>query len=117
MAMIGAKPILHFKANDLLSFTWKKIELKDSLQFMKSSLDKLPAMLGLAGVEKGFYPYRLADREPDLNYNGKIPPPHDFAVERMVEEKAAEFWAWYTPLDNDPTFVFDMKDEALKYCR
>ena len=83
---------------------------------MKSSLDKLPSMLGLKRVAKGFYAWRLANRESDLDYVGKIPPAYDFGIDRMSEEKLVDFWAWYDPLEADPNFIYDMRAEAIKYC-
>lgn len=84
---------------------------------MKSSLEKLPSILGLDDVEKGFYAWRLADREPELNYHGKIPPTLDFGIDRMMKDKQEKFMQWYTPRERDPHFVYDMKAEALKYCQ
>ena len=110
----------------------EKIQLKDSLQvrtrtthvctttallqFMKCALDKLPSILGLANVEKGFFAWRLANGEPALDYRGKIPPAHMFGIEKMMADKQKLFWEWYTPLEGDPNFVYDLKMEAIKYC-
>ena len=83
---------------------------------MKCSLDKLPSILGLEGVEKGFFAWRLADNERSLEYRGKIPSPHEFGIEKMSDEKEEEFRKWYSPLERDPNFVYDLKAEAEKYC-
>lgn len=132
-AATGSKPKLNFRANDLLSFTWKKIQLKDSLQvsvisiiravhitlqFMKCSLDKLPTIMGLGSrVEKGFFAWRLVNDYPGLNYIGKIPVPYYFGIDRMTDDKKKLFWLWYTPLESDPYHIYDLKLEAIKYCR
>ncbi len=83
---------------------------------MKSSLAKLPSMLGLNNVQKGFFAWRLADRERDLDYRGKIPPLHDFGFDKKTTEEQAEFLRWHTPRESDPNFVYNMKAEAIKYC-
>ena len=85
---------------------------------MKCPLSKLPTILGLGGgIEKGFFAWRLANRHPTLNYRGKLPPPYDFGVDRMNDDMQALFWEWYTPLQMDPNFIYDLKLEAIKYCR
>lgn len=84
---------------------------------MKCSLDKLPSILGLPGVQKGFYAWRLADHDRALNYRGKLPAEHYFGVEKLCNEKQEEFWTWYRALEADPNFIYDMKAEALKYCK
>ena len=84
-------------------------------QFLKCTLDKLPTILGFEGA-KGFFAWRLANRCPTLKYRGKIPPPEDFGFDRMVDEKRVQFWRWYTPLEADPEFVYDLEKEAVDYC-
>lgn len=116
-ALTGRRPKLQFKANDLLSFKWNKVQLKDSFQFMKSSLAKLPSILGLNNVQKGFYAWRLADHERNLDYMGKMPSKYDFGFDRMLKEQQAEFLQWYTPRELDTNFVYNMKAEAIKYCK
>ncbi len=83
---------------------------------MKCSLEKLPSILGLSGVQKGFFAWRLADHEHNLDYRGAIPHENNFGIDRMSDEKLEEFWKWYLPLKNDPNFIYDMKAEAIKYC-
>ncbi len=84
---------------------------------MKCSLDKLPSIMGLDYVEKGFFAWRLANRIPTLDYRGELPSPYEFGIDQMSDEKRKLFWEYYTPLTNDPNFVYDLKEEALKYCR
>ncbi len=85
---------------------------------MKCSLDKLPTILGLGrNVEKGFFAWKLANKCPGLDYRGKIPPAYYFGIESMIDEKKEAFWEWYMPLENDHRFIYDLKLEAIKYCR
>ena len=85
---------------------------------MKCSLEKLPSILGLGrNVEKGFFAWKLVNDYPGLNYRGKIPAAYYFGIDQMTDDKKELFWVWYTPLENDPNFIYDLKMEAIKYCR
>ena len=84
---------------------------------MKSSLAKLPSLLGLNDVQKGFFAWRLADQEKNLDYQGKIPSKYAFGFDKMLKEQQAEFLQWYTPRESDPNYIYNMKAEAIKYCK
>ena len=84
-------------------------------QFLKCALEKFPAMLGFdGGAEKGFFAWRLADRCRTLDYIGPLPEAYLFGVDKMDSKKLARFWAWY--LSWPPGKLYNMREEAIKYC-
>ena len=100
------------------------IRFIDSIKILLSRLSKLPEMFGMnneseidANIRKGFFPHLFNTTDKiDNNYIGKIPDRKYYAPEHMNPESRSEFNTWYEQMQNKPNYVFNLKQELIKYC-
>ena len=91
-----------------------KIRMLDSLNFMPTSLSKLPKMFGIQELKKGYFPHLFnskANRNAKLD---KLPDVIFYSPDEMKETERDEFMAWYAENQHKP---FDLQFELEQYCR
>ena len=101
----------------ILSMTIPMFNIKfiDSLNFIPMSLAKFPKTFGMTELCKGYFPH-LFNKEENQNYVGPIPDQTHYAPLTMKPEAREAFLAWHEEqVEND--YVFDFREEIVKYCR
>ncbi len=93
-----------------------RIRFIDSMNFLSTSLAKLPAMFGLdtSGVRKGFFPHSF-NRPKNVHYRGPMPAVEHYEPEMMNESRRDEFFAWHKERV-DSNYEFNFRAELLAYC-
>ena len=101
----------------ILSMTVPMFNMKfiDSLNFIPMSLAKFPKTFGMTELCKGYFPH-LFNKEENQNYVGPIPPAPYYSPNTMKPETRKAFLAWHKE-QRDNEYVFDFKEEIIKYCR
>ena len=101
----------------ILSMTVPMFNMKfiDSLNFIPMSLAKFPKTFGMTELCKGYFPH-LFNKEENQNYVGPIPPQPYYAPNTMKPETREAFLVWHKE-QRDNEYVFDFKEEIIKYCR
>ena len=101
----------------ILSMTVPMFNIKfiDSLNFIPMSLAKFPKTFGMSELCKGYFPH-LFNKEENQNYVGPIPPEAFYAPNTMKPEVREAFRAWHKE-QRDNGYVFNFKEEIIKYCR
>ena len=101
----------------ILSMTVPMFNMKfiDSLNFIPMNLAKFPKTFGMTELCKGYFPH-LFNKEENQNYVGPIPPQAFYAPTTMKPETREAFLAWHKE-QRDNEYVFDFKEEIIKYCR
>ena len=101
----------------ILSMTVPMFNMKfiDSLNFIPMSLAKFPKTFGMTELCKGYFP-DLFNKEENQDYVGPIPPQPYYAPNTMKPETRKAFLAWHKE-QKDNEYVFDFKEEIIKYCR
>ena len=91
------------------------IKFIDSLNFIPMGLAKFPKTFGMAELCKGYFPHRF-NKEENQNYVGPIPPVDDYSPNTMKPKDREAFLVWHKEqIDNG--YVFNFKEEIVKYCR
>ncbi|XP_069107303.1 uncharacterized protein [Argopecten irradians] len=91
-----------------------KIRVIDSLNFIQSSLAKLPKTFGEVELKKGYFPH-LFNTEQNQNYVGKLPDVSYYGVDSMNCKNRKQFLCWYKEKSNE-NYVFDFQEELFTYC-
>ena len=78
-------------------------------------LAKFPKTFGMTELCKGYFPHHF-NKEENQNYVGPIPPQSYYAPNTMKPETREAFLTWYKE-QKDNGYVFDFKEEIVKYCR
>ena len=101
----------------ILSMTIPMFNIKfiDSLNFIPMSLAKFPKTFGETELCKGYFPH-LFNKEENQDYVGPIPCQNDYGVNFMKPEAREAFQAWHKEQVKSG-YVFDFKEEIVKYCR
>ena len=101
----------------ILSMTIPMFNIKfiDSLNFIPMSLAKFPKTFGETELCKGYFPH-LFNKEENQDYVGPIPCQNDYGVNFMKPEAREAFLAWHKE-QVESGYVFDFKEEIVKYCR
>ena len=101
----------------ILSMTIPMFNMKfiDSLNFIPMSLAKFPKTFGKTELCKGYFPH-LFNKEENQNYVGPIPPVAYYAHNTMKPEARETFLAWHKE-QRESGYVFDFREEIVKYCR
>ena len=101
----------------ILSMTIPMFNIKfiDSLNFIPMSLAKFPKTFGENELCKGYFPH-LFNKEENQDYVGPIPCQNDYGVNFMKPEAREAFIAWHKE-QVESGYVFDFKEEIMKYCR
>nr|XP_015834829.1 PREDICTED: probable DNA polymerase [Tribolium castaneum] len=91
----------------------KSITFLDSLNFIQLPLSKFPEAFKFE-ESKGFFPH-FFNTNDNFNYIGPIPDKHYYGCDTMKTKERADFLTWHREqLANN--YVFNLKDEILKYC-
>ena len=101
----------------ILSMTIPMFDMKfiDSLNFIPMSLSKFPKTFGKTELCKGYFPH-LFNKEENQSYVGPIPPVPYYSPNTMKPEAREAFLAWHKEqVENN--YVFDYRNEIIKYCR
>ena len=101
----------------ILSMTIPMFDMKfiDSLNFIPMSLSKFPKTFGMTELCKGYFPH-LFNKEENQSYVRPIPPVPYYSPNTMKPEAREAFLAWHKEqVENN--YVFDFRNEIIKYCR
>ena len=101
----------------ILSMTIPMFNMKfiDSLNFIPMSLSQFPKTFGKTELCKGYFPH-LFNKEENQSYVGPIPPVPYYSPNTMKPEARETFLAWHKEqVENN--YVFDFRNEIIKYCR
>ena len=93
------------------------IEIKfiDSLNFIPMALARFPKTFGQDELCKGYFPHYF-NKDKNQEYVGPIPCQEDYGANYMKPEAREKFMTWHQEqVDNN--YVFDFRQEILKYCR
>ena len=101
----------------ILSMTVPMFNIKfiDSLNFIPMGLAKFPQTFGMTELCKGYFPHKF-NKEENQNYIGPIPPEDDYSPNTMKPKDREAFLVWYKE-QRDNGYVFNFKEEIVKYCR
>ena len=101
----------------ILSMTIPMFNIRfiDSLNFIPMSLAKFPKTFGKTELCKGYFPH-LFNREENQNHVGQIPAVAYYSHNTMKPEARETFLAWHKE-QRESGYVFDFKEEIVKYCR
>ena len=92
-----------------------RIKFIDSLNFIPMALAKFPKTFGQDELCKGYFPH-FFNKDENQDYVGPIPCQNDYGVNYMKPEAREKFMTWHQEqVDNN--YVFDFRQEILKYCR
>ena len=101
----------------ILSMTIPMFDMKfiDSLNFIPMSLSQFPKTFGMTELCKGYFPH-LFNKEENQSYVGPIPPVPYYSPNTMKPKAREAFLAWHKEqVENN--YVFDFRNEIIKYCR
>ena len=93
------------------------IEIKfiDSLNFIPMALARFPKTFGQDELCKGYFPHYF-NKDENQEYVGPIPCQEDYGANYMKPEAREKFMTWHREqVENN--YVFDFRQEILKYCR
>ncbi|PFX27136.1 putative DNA polymerase [Stylophora pistillata] len=96
------------------SLSYRRVQFKDSLCFIPSSLAQFSSTFGIEEIKKGFFPHTFHTPE-NADYVGALPDRIYFDPESMSEKKKAEFEEWYQE-ESSRQLVYDLKRELIEYC-
>ena len=113
----GVKYEVILRGAKILSMTVPMFNIKfiDSLNFIPMGLAKFPKTFGMSELCKGYFPH-LFNKEENQNYVGPIPPVDDYSPNTMKPEDREAFLSWHKE-QRDNGYVFNFKEEIVKYCR
>ena len=98
-----------------MSFECGNLVFKDSLNFFKMPLEKLPATFNLRELHKGYFPYTYI-RPEYYSYGGLYPPADTYKPDLMSEKKRKAFLTWHA--DKVETgAVFDYQKQLSAYLK
>ena len=112
----GAKCItLTTKTKEKRTLFQIEIKFIDSLNFIPMALAKFPKTFAQPEMCKGYFPH-FFNKDENQEYVGPIPCQDDYGVNYMKPEAREKFMAWHQEqVENN--YVFDFRQEILKYCR
>ena len=101
----------------ILSMTVPMFNIKfiDSLNFMPMPLAQFPKTFGMSELCKGYFPH-MFNKEENQNYVGAIPDVDYYSPDTMKPKDREAFLVWYKE-QRDNGYVFNFKEEIVKYCR
>ena len=92
-----------------------KIKFIDSLNFIPMALARFPKTFAQPEMCKGYFPHYF-NKDENQEYVGPIPCQEDYGANYMKPEAREKFMAWHQEqVENN--YVFDFRQEILKYCR
>ena len=91
------------------------IKFIDTLNFFPISLGKLPQTFGMDELCKGYFPHKF-NKEENQNYVGPIPSQDDYSSSTMKPKAREAFLVWHKE-QRDNGYIFNFKEEIIKYCR
>ena len=100
------------KGTKILTISYNKVKVIDSLSFITMSLEKFPKTFGLIEMKKGYFPH-LFNTEKNQNYIGCYPPKSMYGIENFTKDKLRDFNIWYDKVKDE---VFNFKEELYAYC-
>jgi hypothetical protein len=115
LAERGYKPKITPKGQEIMQLEAGMVVVKDSLNFLPTSLAALPKTFGFDGeVKKGYFPH-FFNTSANEDYEGVLPDHHFYGTSSMSEAARQKFFAWYTPL-KESKYIFNLKKERWQYC-
>ena len=106
-----------YRGAKCLSMTIPMLEIKfiDSLNFIPMGLSKFPKTFAQPELCKGYFPH-LFNKDANQDYVGPIPCQDDYGVNFMKPAEREAFMTWHQEqVENN--YVFDFRNEIIKYCR
>lgn len=98
--------------SSLLSISFRKVKLIDSLSFFPTSLENLAKMFDIQELKKGFFPHNF-NKPENFSYVGPYPCKEAYGYKFFSETKKNAFDTWYESKANE---IFDFKQELHDYC-
>ena len=98
--------------SSLLSITFRKVKLIDSLSFFPTALENLPKMFDIKELKKGYFPHNF-NKPSNFDYIGPYPGKEYYGYKFFCASKKESFDAWYESKSNQ---IFDFKQELHDYC-
>jgi len=105
-------PRVIYRGSKIVCIDTGKFRVIDSLNFLSFPLSQMPKVFGLQGVKKGCFPVFLPTDEW-WSYEGPLPHPYCYRVNRMKPKARKDFMEWYRQQRGK---VFNYKEEILAYC-
>ena len=106
-----------YRGAKCLSMTIPMLDIKfiDSLNFIPMGLAKFPKTFAQPELCKGYFPH-LFNKDANQDYVGPIPCQDDYGVNFMKPAEREAFMTWHQEqVENN--YVFDFRNEIIKYCR
>ena len=92
-----------------------RVKFIDSMNFIPMALARFPKTFGQDELCKGYFPHYF-NKDENQEYVGPIPCQEDYGANYMKPEAREKFMTWHQEqVDNN--YVFDFRQEILKYCR
>ncbi|MGB5440078.1 MAG: DNA polymerase, partial [Gammaproteobacteria bacterium] len=113
LAEKGYRPEIVTKGQGIMQMKAASVTIKDSLNFLPSSLAALPKTFGFQ-AKKGYFPH-FFNHEANENYEGPLPDHQHYGTSTMMISDREKFFSWYTPLQKSG-YVFNLKKERWIYC-
>lgn len=108
------KPKVLMNGNKIIVIESSRYRFLDSLNFLPTSLSKLPKMFDIP-VQKGYYPHRF-NTSQNYSYIGPMPKPEMYDYDSMNSADRNTFLKWYAE-ENAKNEIFNNNFELKKYCR
>ena len=99
----------------LMTIPMFNMKFIDSLNFIPMSLSKFPKTFGMTELCKGYFPH-LFNKEENQDYVGPIPLVPYYSPNMMKPEARESFLTWHKE-QRESDYIFDFKEEIIKYCR
>jgi len=115
LAERGYRPKITPKGQEIMQLKTGMVVVKDSLNFLPSSLAALPKTFGFnAEVKKGYFPHYFNTSENE-NYEGPLPDHQFYGTSNMTVAGRKKFFEWYEAA-RQSGYIFNLKKERLVYC-
>lgn len=94
---------------------FRNLKFIDSINFLCAPLSKLPSMLNIENIAKGYFPH-LFNRPENQDYVGKIPDLEYYTPDDMMASARSQLIEWHNARVAED-YVFNFKHEILYYCK
>lgn len=107
-------PKVIMNGNKILLIESSRYRFIDSINFLPTSLAKLPKMFGIH-AQKGYYPHKFNTLQ-NYSYIGPLPEKEMYDYDSMSTNERKAFLQWYEE-ENSKNALFNNNAELIKYCR
>jgi DNA polymerase type B, organellar and viral len=107
------KPEIVLNGAQIFGIFFSRFKFIDSLNYFNTALSKLPAMFGIEGAIKGYYPHLWNTKDHENSPPGPLPDKKFYMPEGMMAKDRENFEKWY---HDQNSVSFDNFAELTKYC-